>query len=213
MPYVKLERNGKEGKKGEKMDKNLEDILPVYKNAVKEFPELEEKEIKLAYDPDIICIGTILCGKSEFSLAIKYCVAFLLRKNKIKVDSGLMVLGPDFFDLPTDEQEVVMMHELQHYIRMKKKLSRSYIKQIASWSEQLKGYEPMKHSRSRLIDWCVADEFNADNAVVEKGRGKALLKSLRKMLDNPKADASMIERRIANAEEKLGVSKTRYYSG
>ena len=158
----------------------------IYREVVKNFPNVKEDEIKITYDS---------CGFYGAGYGA-------LNEEKTKKEPGMFV-GRYFFNLTREEQEGAMAHEIGHHETMKDYTIPS-LRRIAKWTGMYNANlipDSRPHWKERLKKWYILNEMAADNRIAKTKYGKIYLKSYKKHLDpSNEIHQSLIE----NLEAKLG---------
>ena len=175
----------------------------LYKKVVNDFPEINEEEIEIKYDP-LFPHLKIVC--------------YLLNKKKSKIEAGI-----DFFDDSREEQEACIAHEIGHHIenqsitRLKHSIKLILQKRLSKWQN---GNNYLGRRKLEVLqNYYTIKEISADNWAVKKGYTAGLLKILNKLHDELdeanniklntkekeklKFNKEYFTKRIANIEQKI----------
>ena len=177
------------------MSEELNYVRKLYQEVIKNFPDVKEDEIKIAYDNTLPYIASI------------------------SADCTWIYLGENFFKLLSkEEQKVCIAHELGHYIRDKNNHPNK-IKRHDKWLREYRFIldhrilsslsKKKRHKKKRLQNWYILNECYADNQTIEAGYGHLNLKVLKRIKKRyiPLHDSLIkkeIKARIKNLEAKLG---------
>ncbi|MBM3199556.1 hypothetical protein FJZ53_01375 [Candidatus Woesearchaeota archaeon] len=167
-------------------DDRLENMC--YK-VTKSFEQLRENEIGIEYHP---------LKRSYASLAISK------ESNTFR-----MIVGNLFFELPEEEREAAIAHELGHYIRLRGRGDRNkgLMKKlnIEFMNYSLSGIAKSDLRAERLMRRVKLSEYDADKKAVEAGYGPQLLSLLKNLVIKHGSNKSMdsLMQRIKTLEDKL----------
>lgn len=143
-------------------------IKGIYRKVVKKFPEIDEKEVSIAFD--------FLAGYVAFTSIDTYK---FISHGEIAVKPTLYA-GPSFFLLSDREKEMAIAHELGHYKR-EKGCSTAVLRRKTNFLKNMHDYSSMYledylcackkegHKIERLKKWNALNEVYADNEAVRAG--------------------------------------------
>jgi len=188
-----------------------------YLKVVDRFENINKDDIEVVYAPEFVSLGGLMILEYE---VINNKLTPKIVDDKMNLNPTLMI-GEYFFNLPHNEREAIIAHELGHYHHFNKNPTleraikmdaRERAYKYLTIMEQYNPDEITSHLSKQLKKWHTLHEVYADNQAAKAGYAIPSLNLIRNIYEHNKellADTPKKEQeaRIANLEKIIKEQK------